>query len=205
MRSCVGVAGVLTPGRAERRHVAILLCRAAFTRDLTHVTRFLEAVWENSKRAEDWVGKKRLTGRERDEYHEMIVEGIGRLVEAGAGLARRSGLTTILQRYQRTVRRYLPQEKTGNHEEERATRGGREENQAIVAAYGERCEKDDRIEFEADREGEETGGGRAVPEPVENEHAQKGHYHEDAHRPPHEIEQEGVGGKDEGNEEKLNR
>ena len=88
-----------------------------------------------------------------------------------------------------------PQQNPRNDEEERATSGDREENRTAMAACGERCEKDDGVEFEADREGEETSGGRAVAACAENEHAQKSHYHEYARLSPPEINHNRPGGK----------
>ena len=97
------------------------------------------------------------------------------------------------------------QEKTGNYEKGRAARGGPDKECASVAAGGEQREEDDRIELEADRKGEEAGSGGAAAALVQREHTQQGHYDEDAHLPTHEIEQEGVCGAAEGDEEKLNR
>lgn len=90
----------------DARNVRASVFHSPLTRDFAETARFVDSVLLNSKRAEDWVGKDRVTGAERDQYRERVESALRIAVRETVALARRARLTEILQRNRILVQRY---------------------------------------------------------------------------------------------------
>lgn len=103
-QSIAGMLSWLT--EQDARNVRAGIFHSPLTRDIFEAARFVDATLLNSKRAEDWVGRDRITGVERDQYREKIEQALGAVVRETMALARRARLTEILQRNRILVQRY---------------------------------------------------------------------------------------------------
>lgn len=100
-RSVQQLLGWLDP--REYNKVETVLCGIPITRELVLATRFLDQVWIHARNAEYRVGTGRISGVEMDGYYGRFQLAVGELVAIGVELARRTGLSEILQRHKKVL------------------------------------------------------------------------------------------------------
>ena len=100
-RSVQQLLGWLDP--REYGKVETVLCGMPITRELVLATRFLDQVWNHARNAEYRVGTGRISGVEMDGYYGRFQLAVGELVSIGVELARRTGLSEILQRHKKVL------------------------------------------------------------------------------------------------------
>jgi hypothetical protein len=93
---------------SEWHLVQAVICHGSFIREIIDVAKFVDAIWTNSKKAEDRL-TNRVTGAERDAFREGLEQDIKDIVTRAVELARRARLTEILQRNRGLVLRYVPE------------------------------------------------------------------------------------------------
>jgi hypothetical protein len=100
-RSVQQLLGWLDP--REYNKVETVLCGMPLTREVVLAARFLDQVWNHARNAEYRIGTNRISGTEMDGYYGRFQFAVGELVSIGVELARRSGLTEILQRHKKVL------------------------------------------------------------------------------------------------------
>lgn len=93
---------------SEWHLVQAVICHGSFIREIIDVAKFVDAIWTNSKKAEDRLAN-RVTGAERDAFREGLEQDMKDIVTRAVELARRARLTEILQRNRGLVLRYVPE------------------------------------------------------------------------------------------------
>jgi hypothetical protein len=87
--------------------VQSIICHGSLSREIVETAKFVDAVWTNSVKAED-RRNGRVTGAERDAFHDGVEEAIRDVVTRSVSLGKRSRLTEILQRSRPLIVRYVP-------------------------------------------------------------------------------------------------
>lgn len=87
----------------DENKVETLLCGMPLTKELVLAARFLDQVWTHARNAEYRVGAGRISGADMDLYYERFQASVKELVSIGVELAKRAGLTEIVQRHKKIL------------------------------------------------------------------------------------------------------
>lgn len=89
----------------EVRNICAVLARLPISRNLVEVAGFVDRLWFQARNAEFRMGPGRVTGAEMDVYRERLDQAVRSIIEVTNDLARRVGMTQILQFHGRFLQR----------------------------------------------------------------------------------------------------